>query len=96
MYLYQRDITDEYIEQKFGTYTKNFIAWMEIHFFLFNWLSLAPQYTEEKKIQRNPPNILRRNKPLSTVASTIKFEVSKEKNPLALLTLCICLQSFLL
>ncbi|KAG4068889.1 hypothetical protein HA402_005037 [Bradysia odoriphaga] len=51
MYLYQRDITDEYIEQKF-----------------------APQYPEEKKIQRNPPNILRRNKPVTGLASTIKFE----------------------
>ncbi|XP_037034045.1 myb protein isoform X4 [Bradysia coprophila] len=51
MYLYQRDITDEYIEQKF-----------------------APQYPEEKKIQRNPPNILRRNKPVTGLASTIKYE----------------------
>ncbi|KAJ6646764.1 Myb protein, partial [Pseudolycoriella hygida] len=51
MYLYQRDITDEYIEQKF-----------------------APTFTEEKKIPRNPPNILRRNKPAIISASNMKLE----------------------
>lgn len=34
MYLYQRDITDEYIEQKFGSYTTVTFDWKLSHCFL--------------------------------------------------------------
>lgn len=78
MYLYQRDITDEYIEQKFGSYSVGICAQTDNFTEILS--STATHFPDEKKLQRNPPNILRRNKPTTSIPSTIKVEVSTGQN----------------